>query len=140
MGDSHLSTSASPLLRSGEFSSARARKQLPGKSFPKWYSIGAGTTETMTSVTSANAFQLRYTPSRLLGLFCWVTFLVYLDRGLLASNGINSGISVRRTVGEEDYRPFSTTIWMHMAVHRVSMDNKSKAYQQAYACCQLTEA
>ena len=39
-----------------------------------------------------------YTPKRLLALFCWVNFLVYLDRGVIACNGVNgtatSGIQV----------------------------------------------
>lgn len=35
-----------------------------------------------------------YTPQRLLALFCWVTFLVYLDQGVIASNGVNSQIQV----------------------------------------------
>lgn len=35
-----------------------------------------------------------YTPQRLLALFCWVTFLVYLDQGVIASNGVNRQIQV----------------------------------------------
>ena len=64
-------STTSPLLRSGESFISRAQNQPTGKAYPAWY-----------------------TPGRLLGLFCWVTFLVYLDRGLLASNGVNDGISV----------------------------------------------
>ena len=30
-----------------------------------------------------------YTPARLLIAFCVVSFLVYLDRGIIASNGVN---------------------------------------------------
>ena len=41
-----------------------------------------------------------YTPKRLLGLFCGVSFLVYLDRGVIACNEVNgnatSGIQVGR--------------------------------------------
>ncbi|KAK9811938.1 hypothetical protein WJX73_001048 [Symbiochloris irregularis] len=33
-----------------------------------------------------------YTPKRLLALFCGVSFLVYLDRGVIACNGVNYGI------------------------------------------------
>ena len=42
-----------------------------------------------------------YTPARLLVAFCIVSFLVYLDRGIIASNGVNgdkdsrTGIQVR---------------------------------------------
>lgn len=35
-----------------------------------------------------------YTPQRLLALFCWVTFLVYLDQGVISSNGVNRQIQV----------------------------------------------
>jgi hypothetical protein len=36
-----------------------------------------------------------YTPKRLLALFCWLTFLIYLDQGVVASNGVNRPIQVR---------------------------------------------
>ena len=35
-----------------------------------------------------------YTPKRLLALFCWLTFLIYLDQGVVASNGVNRPIQV----------------------------------------------
>ena len=68
-----------------------------------------------------------YTPSRLLGLFCWVTFLVYLDRGLLASNGVNDGISVRHMFRKEYVAPCSRRIFrVHMFVHKLSTVKLSK--------------
>jgi hypothetical protein len=33
-----------------------------------------------------------YTPKRLLALFSWLTFLIYLDQGLISSNGVNQQI------------------------------------------------
>ncbi len=40
-----------------------------------------------------------YTPARLLVAFCVVSFLVFLDRGIIASNGVNgdkeSGIGIQ---------------------------------------------
>ena len=36
-----------------------------------------------------------YSPKRLLALFCWLTFLIYLDQGVVASNGVNRPIQVR---------------------------------------------
>ena len=35
-----------------------------------------------------------YTPKRLLALFSWLTFLIYLDQGLISSNGVNQQIQV----------------------------------------------
>ncbi|CAL8464686.1 g4221 [Coccomyxa elongata] len=40
-----------------------------------------------------------YTPQRLLALFCWVTFLVYLDQGVISSNGVNRQIQEQFDVG-----------------------------------------
>ncbi|BDA49430.1 probable protein spinster homolog 1 [Coccomyxa sp. Obi] len=40
-----------------------------------------------------------YTPQRLLALFCWVTFLVYLDQGVISSNGVNRQIQAQFKVG-----------------------------------------
>ena len=37
-----------------------------------------------------------YTPARLLVAFCVVSFLVFLDRGIIASNGVN-GDKVSKT-------------------------------------------
>lgn len=46
-----------------------------------------------------DVFPSWYTPKRLLAVFCTANFLVYLDRGVIASNGVNgnkhSGIQVR---------------------------------------------
>ena len=42
----------------------------------------------------AGGYPAWYTAPRLLTLFCWVTFLVFLDRGVLASNGVNQGLQV----------------------------------------------
>ena len=70
MSNGSTTASTSPLL--GHNPSQRGQKQLSDRAYPGWY-----------------------TPGRLLGLFCWVSFLVYLDRGLLASNGVNEGYTVR---------------------------------------------
>ncbi|EIE19048.1 MFS general substrate transporter [Coccomyxa subellipsoidea C-169] len=43
---------------------------------------------------NADAHPPWYTPQRLLALFCWVTFLVYLDQGVISSNGVNRQIQV----------------------------------------------
>ena len=35
-----------------------------------------------------------FTPKRLLALFCGLTFLIYLDQGVISSNGVNLQIQV----------------------------------------------
>ena len=37
-----------------------------------------------------------FTPKRLLALFCGLTFLIYLDQGVISSNGVNQRIQARR--------------------------------------------
>lgn len=52
--------------------------------------------------TAEQSFPAWYSPQRLLALFCTVTFLVYLDRGVIACNGVNgnasSGIQVLKVL------------------------------------------
>ena len=49
-------------------------------------------TEPLTGIASNQPAW--YTPKRLLALFCWLTFLIYLDQGVVASNGVNRPIQV----------------------------------------------
>lgn len=47
---------------------------------------------TLTASASEDTFNADpawYTPARLLIAFCVVSFLVFLDRGIIASNGVN---------------------------------------------------
>src|SRR5579875_3021829 len=50
--------------------------------------------EPLLGVT-AQAHPAWYTPKRLLALFSWLTFLIYLDQGLISSNGVNQQIQVQ---------------------------------------------
>ena len=50
--------------------------------------VGSATAAS-TSDDSGSTDPAWYTPVRLLVAFCVVSFLVFLDRGIIASNGVN---------------------------------------------------
>lgn len=53
-------------------------------------STSAGTSPLASSVEeTCGTDPAWYTPARLLMAFCVVSFLVFLDRGIIASNGVN---------------------------------------------------
>lgn len=73
-----------------------------------------------------------YTPERLLGIFCWITFLVYLDRGVIACNGVNGSA---RTVDQ----PQGTGIQVHLLLCMIKIHAANVVWQISlefpdYAC------
>jgi hypothetical protein len=55
-----------------------------------------------------------YTPARLLIAFCVVSFLVFLDRGIIASNGVN-GDKESNTGIQVDSSPVASWLCSHFA-------------------------
>ena len=64
-------------------------KSPAGASNERTSSVDAGDLPVAVEPAADNAAPAWYTPARLLVAFCVVETLVFLDRGVIASNGVN---------------------------------------------------